>query len=193
MAFQKWLLEKFAIRRFKRKGVDIWPYKALAVWLLVGLLGLSFYKHDLYDHYLGFLSPVPFLLLGASLNLIKKRWRYIAVPILLLVIGVINFQRNPLLSPPNNQLTRTQEIAKYVIGQSEGKPFNFALIAASNYDSAYQFYLDQYGHKPKQVPFDKTDQLFVVCEDPVCDPTHNAKYEIVAFGMSIMNPTHLVS
>ncbi|KKS71281.1 hypothetical protein A3A14_00810 [Candidatus Daviesbacteria bacterium RIFCSPLOWO2_01_FULL_43_38] len=176
------ILILFPFAMLKRKGVDIWPYKALAVWLLVGLLGLSFYKHDLYDHYLGFLSPVPFLLLGASLNLIKKRWRYIAVPILLLVIGVINFQRNPLLSPPNNQLTRTQEIAKYVIGQSEGKPFNFALIAKSNYDSAYRFYLDQYGARPEVLSEVITDQLFVVCEDPVCNPIGHPKYEIAAFG-----------
>ena len=34
------------------------------------------------------------------------------------------------------------------------------------------------------VPFEITEQLFVVCEDPLCDPTHSPKYEVAAFGMS---------
>ena len=69
-----------------------------------------------------------------------------------------------------------------MITQSGNKPFNFALLSKNNYDAAYQFYLDTYGHKPKQVPFDITDQLFVVCEDPICEPIGHAKQEISHFG-----------
>jgi hypothetical protein len=86
------------------------------------------------------------------------------------------------LTPPNNQFTRTQAISDFIIQKSAGKPFNFALIAEHNYDAAYQFVLDAKGHKPLQVPFDITDQLFVVCEDAVCQPVGNPKYEIAAFG-----------
>ncbi len=167
-----------------------WSKLILGIWLIVGLFGLTFYQQSIYDHYLGFMNPAPFLLLGASIFygynvLSKKRWVISSgIIVLLLALTVVNLQRNPLLLSPNNQLKRTQDIAKFVITQVGNNDFNFALIAKSNYDSAYQFYLDLYGHKPKQVPFDKTDQLFVVCEDPVCDPTHNAKYEIAAFGMS---------
>ena len=59
-------------------------------------------------------------------------------------------------------------------------------MAKQNYDAAYQFYLDIYGHKPKQLPFEKTDQLFVVCEDQVCDPIYSPKYEIAAFGWTMV-------
>ncbi|MCR4305850.1 MAG: glycosyltransferase [Candidatus Daviesbacteria bacterium] len=167
-----------------------WPKLMLGIWLAVGLLGLTFYQQSIYDHYLGFMNPVPFLLFGAITLFVPKfsgqaRWLVNGgIIVLLLVLTIVNLQKSPLLNSPNNQLKKTQDVAKYVISQTGGKDFNFALIAKSNYDSAYQFYLDQYGHKPKQVPFDKTDQLFVVCEDSVCDPTHNAKYEIAAFGMS---------
>ena len=51
-------------------------------------------------------------------------------------------------------------------------------------DSAYQFYLEVYGHKPETVPIRKTEQLFVVCEDILCQPVYNPKYEIAAFGWS---------
>lgn len=167
-----------------------WPKLILSIWLAVGLLGLTFYQQNIYDHYLGFMNPVPFLLLGSVVLFAAKirgqqRWLLNGgIVVLLFVLTVVNLQKSPLLNPPNNQLKRTQDVARYVIDKAGGKDFNFALIARSNYDSAYQFYLDQYGHKPKQVPFDITEQLFIVCEDEVCDPTHNAKYEVAAFGMS---------
>ena len=75
-------------------------------------------------------------------------------------------------------------MAKFIISQTGDKPFNFALIAERNYDAAYQFFLDQYGHKPGQLPFEKTEQLFVVCEDKICEPVGHSKFEISAFGWS---------
>lgn len=171
--------------RIKFKKVT-WPFVSLGVWLLVGLFGLSFYQQDVYDHYFGFMNPAPFLLIG-SLAVVKKQWKNltnISLFILILLLTMVNLQKNPLLNTPNNQLQRTQKIAQFIINKTEGRDFNFALIAKNNYDAAYQFYLDQYGYKPKQVPFEKTDQLFVVCEDDICDPTHSPKYELAAYGMS---------
>ena len=174
-------------KKFKGEALK-WSNLALGIWLFIGLLGLSLYKQNVYDHYLGFLNPVPYLLLGYFVYL-KNRLVNIGLIVLVLVLAVVNFSQSPLKDPPQNQLYRTQEIAKYVISESGEKPFNFALIAKSNYDAAYQFYLDLYGHSPKQVPFDITDQLFVVCEDPVCDPTHAAKQEISHFGWSKIEKT----
>ena len=137
-------------------------------WLLIGILGLALYKQDIYDHYLGFMNPVPFLLLGAVLMYLfnifsKAKWLVSAgMIVMLVVLTAVNLQRNPLINSPNNQLKRTQAIARFVIEKSQGKDFNFALLAQRNYDSAYQFYLDLYGYKPKQVPFYKTEQLFFV-------------------------------
>lgn len=161
-----------------------WPKLALGVWLAVGLLGLTFYQQSIYDHYLGFLNPVPFLLLGSivSIRVFNKQIIYVSLTIILVFLTIVNFQKSPLRYPPNNQLKRTQQVAKFVIDQAQGEPFNFALLAQRNYDSAYQFYLDLYKHKPLQVPFDKTDQLFVVCEDEICQPINNPKYEIAGFG-----------
>lgn len=172
----------------EKKKVINWPIMALTIWLLVGLLGLSFYQQDIYDHYFGFLNPVPFLLFGSllSMNIPYKRFFYGGILLLVLLIAWINLENNPLKNPPNNQLKRTQEISKFVIQQASGRPFNFALLAERNYDSAYQFYLDKYGYKPKMLPFEKTDQLFVVCEDAICNPTVSPKHEIAAFGWTLV-------
>lgn len=161
------------------------PKIILSVWLIIGLIGLSFIEKDIYDHYFGFMNPVPYLLFGSVLGgLFKKRILMVFFWGLILSLAVVNLQKNPLMHPANNQLERTQEIAKFVINQTQNRPFNFALLAENNYDSAYQFYLDMYGHKPKEVPSEKTDQLFVVCEDEVCNPAYSPKYELAAYGMS---------
>lgn len=162
-----------------------WPILALGIWLFVGLFGLSFYQQDVYDHYLGFMNPVPFLIFGSlfSFKFAGNLKKFLLI-FLILALTYVNLAKNPLLYPPNNQLKRTQDTAKFIIEKAGSHDFNFALLSKNNYDSAYQFYLDEYGYKPKVVPFDKTNQLFVVCEDQVCDPTHNAKYEIAAYGWS---------
>lgn len=180
-------LRYFSVRVHNKSS---WPTFALFVWLVVGLVGLSFYQKSVYDHYLGFLNPVPFLLIGSAVALclqLANKYRAILVGmfICILVFTVyVNLSKNNLLSSPGNQLKRTQEIAKVIIQDSQGRPFNFALIAGSNYDAAYQFYLDIYHSKPDMIPFDVAEQMFVVCEDSVCDPVHSSKYEVAGFGMS---------
>lgn len=172
---------------YKKRSINIGVW-VLNNWLLIGVLGLALYKQNIYDHYLGFLNPVPFILLGAVVFyayrvLNKAKWLVnCTVAVLLITLTVVNLQRNPLLGSSNNQLAQTQEVAKFIISESRNKDFNFALLAQRNYDPAYQFYLETYGRKPKLVPFEITDQLFVVCEDPVCEPINNPKYEIAAFG-----------
>lgn len=158
-----------------------WPYMVLGYWLMVGILGMALYKQQVFTHYLGFLNPAPFLLLGA-LAVWKRKWVMGGIGVLVILLTLVNLQKSPLQSPPNRQLQRTQEIVKFIIGEAKQRPFNFALIAKNNYDSAYQFYLEIYGHKPKQLPFEITKQLFVVCEDPICQPVGHPKYEIAAFG-----------
>lgn len=169
---------------FKRIIKIPWEYFTLGGWLIIGLVGLSFYKGPIYDHYLGFLAPAPFLFLAGFAALFKKAWKIAVSVVLLLVLGFFNLQKSPILQPPNKQLQKTKEIAKFVIEKSKGEPFNFALLAERNYDAAYQFYLEQYGHKPKLVPFEITPQLFVVCEDQVCNPVVSPKHEIAAYGMT---------
>lgn len=169
-----------AISLYKKKVT--FPMLVLIIWLIVGLLLMSFYPYYVYDHYLLFLSPVPYFLLAWGIYYLKGRVKIAGALVLIVALGYINLAHSPLRYPPNHQLQRTQKVAQFVIDKSEDRPYNFALIAQNNYDAAYQFYFDVYKHKPKQVPFEITDQLFVVCEDPVCEPINNRKYEIAAFG-----------
>ncbi|MBI2593164.1 glycosyltransferase family 39 protein [Candidatus Daviesbacteria bacterium] len=178
----------FLFLLFKKKQLK-WPLFTLTVWLLGGIMGLALYKQTIYDHYSSFLNPAVFLLFASIVNLInsinsKKVNQYVRgiFFLLFLVLVIVNLQISPLLVSPNRQMQRTQEVAKFIISEAENKPFNFALIAQRNYDAAYQFFLGELGHKSSQLPFEKTDQLFVVCEDEVCEPVGHSKFEISAFG-----------
>lgn len=182
------VLVYFLIR--EKKYSRLWFFNLIVcIWLVVGVLGLSILRQSIYDHYVGFLNPLPFILTGSLAFFADSFFpnRKLAMAPVLLVFGLIlisSLMKNPLLSEPNRQLQKTQTVAKFIIETSEDRPFNFALIAQNNYDAAYQFYLDTFGHKPKMLPFEKTDQLYVVCEDTVCNPVGHPKFEVAAFGMA---------
>lgn len=164
----------------------------LLVWLLSGLFTLGLLKQEIFDHYLNFINPVPFIILGSLWALTKDRIYRGGLLAVVLIIVSFQLMNSPLLSPPNRQLQRTQVVAKYVINKSGSRPYNFALLAERNYDPAYQFYLIQYGAIPQKLPDQKTDQLIVVCEDPICHPVGHPKYEIAAFGWTKIESEDIV-
>ncbi len=179
-----WMIYEF----IKHRKLN-YPIFVLSIWMLIGIVGLALNKSNVFDHYTNFINPSLFLLIGSLYFLISKIKDYklkiignVLYGIFIITIIILSFQKNPFFTPPNNQLQRTQDVSKYLITLSDNKPFNFALLSEHNYDAAYQYYLDLYNHKPQMLPQVKTDQLLVVCEDPVCKPVGNPKYEIAAFG-----------
>lgn len=154
------------------------------VWIIVGLVGLGLYKQHIYDHYYGFLFPAIFLLLGFVIS----KARYITTPFLVLLLWV-NLAKNPLRYPPNNQLAHTQEVASFITGQSAKEPFNLALIAKRNYDMGYRYFLDIDQAQFRTIHQQLADQLFIICEDPVCEPIGNPLWEIAAFGWAKIDRT----
>ena len=147
------------------------------IWMGAGLVGLGLYKQHVYDHYYGFLFPVPFLLLGFIFEKMKK-W---SIPVLLVLL-VVSIANNPLRYPPNNQLAHTQEIAEFINNQAAGQPFNLALLAKRNYDKGYVYFLDIAKAPYYTIHQKLSEQLFVICEDPVCEPINNPLWEVAAFG-----------
>lgn len=171
-------------------------FLVIGSWLLFAILGMSLYKMGVFDHYFGFASPALFLLTGAAFaHLFKKsvasqgqalRVLAMAMVIYLLFLSAV---KNPNLNPPNRQLARTEQVVKSIIEEVQDSRFNFALISRNNYDAAYQYYLELGGHQPIAIDAQDTknsitDQLIVVCEDPICQPVGHPKFEIAGFGWS---------
>jgi len=180
------ILFGFLILKSKKNN---YGYFIILVWLVVGVLGLSFLKGEIFDHYFGVLNPLPYLILGMLLWILWRTNSFLRVLAIFAFCFLlfINFKHLPFVSEPNNQLGRTKSIDRQIIKSSDNKPFNFALIAQNNYDDAYRYLLDIWNHNPvvidnQHLDATITDQLFVVCEDQICKPLGYPKWEVAGFG-----------
>lgn len=165
------------------------------VWLTTATVGLGLYKQHIYDHYYGFFFAAPFLLFGGVVSILwNLRKDKISKGILIVGFGIlvfVNFLQSPIKDRPQMQMQRARNVAKEIIKLSNGEKFNFALIAERNYEAGYRYFLDMYKADvvdidPQNTSVTLTEQLFVVCEmeKKKCDPTHNAKAQVAAFGWS---------
>ena len=186
----------FALIRHKNKFVVI----LLSVWLGFGVALFGLYKKPIYDYYMVFMFPLPFLLIGNLLGKVVdlkmgKIWYGLVLGTILFVsIFGYNLYYQPFQYQPNRQKAQAEEISKFVIAQTDNRPYNFALLSSGsgNSDYAYVYYLTILGHVPVTIqppsadPQRKTvtDQLMVVCEDRGCKPLGNPLWEIAGFGQS---------
>ena len=159
-------------------------------WLIMGLVGFSFYKKPVFDHYFEFLFPVPFLIIGVMAQYAKKSkaW-FFAFGIYFLVLVGFSVFKSPVFSNPTYQMQRAISVAKVIQEKANGERFNIATISDLNNRDVYQYFLILWGEKvvdtdPSSLEFTVTDQLFVVCELPEekCDPVHNPSAWITSFG-----------
>lgn len=169
-------------------------YSLIAVWLLGGILLFGFYKNNIYDYYFTFMFALPFLIIAVVINKIFQTGKmgvFLGGIVFLLLI-LANLNNNPFKNTANRQLYQTKELARFVIEKSEGKPFNFALVAIRNTDQAYRYFMEVWKRPPVIIenPFvdpqrkTVTDQLLVICEDSPCLPVGHPLWEIAGFGMS---------
>lgn len=163
----------------------------LGLWLILGISLFGFYQKPIYDYYLGFMFPLPFLLTGLALSSFSKLaiGRVIA-GVLLIALVVVNLRGVSFRYQPNHQLGQARQIAKVIFDKAAGKPFNFALITGQNSDDAYRYFLEIWGNSPVTVENSQidperktvTEQLFIVCETLPCFPLGHSLWEIAGFG-----------
>ncbi len=155
-------------------------------WVAIAVLGLGVYKQHVYIHYLGFIYPAVYLLLGLtiSLGLAHKSYLVKALGLSLFVyLTFLNIKFSPLWQKPNRQMQTTEQAVDLIIKESNNKAFNFGLIAKQNYDESYRYFFENKKAKLVRGEQGITDQLFVICEDgDKCQPEGNPAYQIAIFG-----------
>ncbi|QQG42188.1 MAG: glycosyltransferase family 39 protein [Candidatus Woesebacteria bacterium] len=181
--FLGWIYKKHFLRG---------AYLLLFLWIAVGLIGIAAYRGQIYDHYLGFLFPAPFLLLGAFAQKVLDSKNLLAKILFSLTIGCVVFfslQNDPPFVNPGYQMPRVISVAKVIQEKAGGAKFNLAAISDFDDRSVYLYFLTIWGARvvdtdPSTSEFTQTDQLFVVCEyeKSRCDPTHSPSAWITRFG-----------
>jgi len=184
----------YVIKVKKWKFSEIHPaFYILVSWIGFALIGLGFYNENIYDHYLGFVFVVPFLLTGVFISMLLGKGnilRWVGVALLAYLV-IINLIVNPLLKDPNRLLQRSIDVSKVIEKNNDQKSFNLAVIADNNYEAGYEYFLLKDNYPVVDIDAQKPDtitvQLFVVCElipNSKCDPTHNPKAQVASFGWS---------
>lgn len=182
----------------KNKGLKVSrQMQLLLIWFGIGLAGVAFFNHEIYSHYYGFVFTAPYLIFGGVLSYLFARNgimdKLVAGAFILtfLVFSIIN---SPLKGVPNDQMQKAITVDEAIKKEAGGQRFNLAVIAESNYEDGYRYFLEKWGEKvvsldPLRFKDSVTDQLFVVCEMPEdkCDPTHSPKAEVANFGWSKIN------
>lgn len=162
------------------------------MWYFVGIGILSLYAGNVFDYYLMFAFPLPFLLTGMVFSsLSRTKLGAIAVLLLLSFLLYNQFKVTPILSSPNRLAAQAAEIADFILEKAGDQPYNFALMATGNSDHAYRYYLEV-GGKTGPVIIENeavdpqrnsvTAQLFIVCEQQECHPLGFPLWEIAGFG-----------
>jgi 4-amino-4-deoxy-L-arabinose transferase-like glycosyltransferase len=124
--------------------------------IFIFLLGIIFFSHDIWPHYLVGLPVFYILLFGICLHLLYSKFSNKFVPVLiLLIIFIIDF--NPVnliqsLSSPlwigDASVYRNQlEIIDYVYKQSGGKNFKYVVYTPPVHDYTYRYLFMWYGPK----------------------------------------------
>lgn len=185
----------FVIKYYKtirQKDHDFYKLSLIFLWGLVGILLFGFYKKNIYDYYLGFIFPLPFLLTSYFISFLWERksiLQYISIVIFLLLVW-INLSGIPFQFTPNRQKDQVRQIAEFVLSKTNNRPYNFALITLGNSDHGYRYFFKLAGKDPvviqnSEIDPDRktvTDQLLVVCEDPACKPLGDSLWEVAGFG-----------
>ena len=187
----------FFLRKYKEsmkeKATAFQQLSLLIIWFSFGILLFGFYKKPIYDYYFQFMFPLPFLFVGyaiTSLYTMKKPVYKLIAGVTLLTLIAINIQGVPFRYSANKQKAQIEEIAKFVLSKTGGKPYNFALLTPGNSDHGYRYFFKLNGQDPVTIEYagidperkTVTDQLLVVCEEPVCQPLGSSLWEIAGFG-----------
>src|SRR3989344_3333633 len=169
-------------KNFRERNSEVSKYVLILTWLVLGIGLFGFYNKPIYDYYFGFMFPLPFLLVGLFISsmLTKKIGKFLSIGVLAILLWV-NFQGIPFRYTQNRQLAQVEEISRFVVDKTDGKPFNFAVITGSNSDHAYRYFFKVWDRHPLTIenpqkdPQRKTvtDQLMVVCETNPCAPLGN--------------------
>lgn len=177
--------------RIKKIDSSFKTFLLIICWAFGGIFLFGFYNKEVYDYYLGFLFPLPFLLTGHFLSHLSSNiFGKIIALIIIAYLVIINWQARPFKYEPNRQLDQAIKISRFVIDKTENLPFNFALITGQNSDHAYRYFFEIWGNKPvviENMEKDKerktvTSQLLIVCEKIDCQPLGHSLWEVAGFG-----------
>lgn len=188
-----WLWRSWSENKDKRNALTV-----LFIWYAIGIGFLALYTGSVFDYYLMFAFPLPFLFSGIVMSKLSMKWvGKLITLVMITLIAYFQISQTPILKPPNRLVVQTRQVADFILSKTNQEPYNFALITGMNSDHAYRYFLEVDGYPPVIIenptidPERKTvtKQLFVLCEQKECQPLGHPLWEIAGFGQAEIEET----
>ncbi len=170
----------------KMKGKLSDGEKILLAYLVPGIIGISIYQHQIYEHYIAYLFPFTYLFYG--LFFAKFKPRYLSSLLFLGFFSFFVFKNLPRYSIKSDAWTiqdiktTSQEIYKRV---KENEQYNIVLLSASKdlYGMNYRYFLSTNQNEPVKIEnHHNAEKLFIINEEKITKDVLNSEiYEIIVF------------
>ncbi len=138
---------------------------------LFAVILLSWYKGPFFDHYLWFMQPLPFFLVGFAVSQIPKKFMPVAAAMCILVIEIFYIPRLNLGKIRIGDLDRIRGATDVMLARTPNDPFSFGLISSYSYsDHHYRFFFTLARRNPLPVTDPSYPTLYLLCEGDKCPP-----------------------
>ncbi len=186
-------------QRHKQKKAHIGEL-VLASFLFTGILGTSLYKQNIYEHYIAYLFPVIFFVLGSVLNYLssKKVFGYLGIIIFVVLFVRFNYRHaQVILKSLGWTIAHIQSVAKTIEDRvTAGEKYNIVLLNSTGDIRAqnYRYFLTTSDKPPvPEDQFGEVDTIFIIDEERKIErEVDSPVYEIVTFPNKVPEEVYLI-
>lgn len=172
----------------------------LASFLFTGILGTAFYKQALYEHYVAYLFPVIFFVLGYLLHYLttKKMWGTVLIIGYLIIFARFNYRHaQVILHSLGWTIAHIQAVAKTIEDRvSEGEKYNIVLLNSTGdiRGQNYRYFLTSSDRPPVlEEQFGEVETLFIIDEERKVErDVDSPVYEVVTFPNKVPSEVYVI-
>lgn len=160
--------------------------KVLAAYLVPGIIGVSIYQHQVYEHYIAYLFPFTYIFYGIFFAKFNKKLLSLFLFLLFSIFFVTSNSSRYTLKDDDWTIRdirqTTQEIYKRV---KENEKYNIVLLSSSKdlYGMNYRYFLSTNQNQPVKIEnHHSAEKLFIINEEKVEENVLDSEiYEIIVF------------
>jgi 4-amino-4-deoxy-L-arabinose transferase-like glycosyltransferase len=151
----------------KRKNKS---YQLIALYFIFSILGLSIYSGDVFYHYLGFLFPLPFIILALILDFFwqfKNKFLNIFISVIILGNIFYYFSNYDFLQPAVARVDVVKQVATFIGDDVKNDSYNIVLLDETNDYRAmnYRYFLQDFNNIPDGISqFSDVKFLYIITQ-----------------------------
>ena len=138
----------------------------LSVWFFGGTAAMARYSGVVHDHYLYFLVPVPFLMIGSVLSLVRGKARNAVLVSVAVLMVAGSFISADMIPAGGRDIWRVSAAVSRIKAEANGEPFSFTLIAGRSFsDLHYRYFMSSMRIEPRRITDPSYRRLYLICDD----------------------------